>query len=354
MQGKFYAGRLSDSLFSPRNVRAVQSLYLPKRGLGCWAVHLSPLFLNKQESGDRSFQHYPSAQNSRFMTTLYEPHPLLSRAQLLLDKKACFFPERTYEKPLDLNPEAEEVRVLLLGDTGSGNEDQHQVSRRSWQTCCELGADLVLLLGDNFIMDGVDSVEDEQWRTKFEEVYEHQLPFYAVLGNHDLRGNWRAQIAYSDLSERWVMPDVNYSFQAGPLEIFGINTTCTVCSLWTLQKPRVQPWRLVFGHRPLVTRGRHRGMTWLERMLVRWARPDVFCSGHNHLLEHTRWQGIDQITSGGGGNPIHSADYETIPEGEFLAETMGYVWLHASREELEARFFNDEGEELYRFRRQQS
>ncbi len=269
-----------------------------------------------------------------------------------LDKKACFTPEHlAWKQPLDLHPEAEVTRFLILGDTGSGNPDQHRVAQNSWKTCQERGADFVLLLGDNFIQEGVSGLEDEQWRTKFEEVYEHQLPFYAVLGNHDLRGDWRAQIAYSYQSERWLMPGVNYSFQAGPLELFGINTTCTVCSLWTLQRPKRTPWRLVFGHRPLATRGRHRGMTWLERQLIKWSRPDVYCAGHNHLLEHTRWGGIDLITSGGGGNPIHPAAYSDVPEGEFLEETMGYVWMEVTPTRLEAHFFNDEGEFLYSFTR---
>ena len=48
------------------------------------------------------------------------------------------------------------------------------------------GFGFVVLLGDNFYEDGVASVDDPQWQTKFEDPYANiDLPFYAVLGNHD-------------------------------------------------------------------------------------------------------------------------------------------------------------------------
>jgi len=270
--------------------------------------------------------------------------------QDLLERKACCSSEIPIQKPLDCRPDSDDIRILLLGDTGSGDDDQRRVAEASAKTCDERGCDLVLLLGDNFIQDGVSGIRDPQFRSKFEDIYPHDLPFYAILGNHDLRGNWRAQVEYTNHSKRWVMPDVNYAFRSGPVELLGINTTCTICSLWTIQHPRTRPWRLVFGHRALVTQGRHRGMNWLERRFVRASAPDLYCSGHNHLLEHVHWHGIDQITSGGGGNPIHHADLNAAP-AEFLHEGLGYVWLHFRGTELDVRFFDDHGTALYGFRR---
>ena len=56
------------------------------------------------------------------------------------------------------------------------------------KVCEASGCDLVLLLGDNFYPSGVLSVDDLQFKTKFEEVYGNiKIPFFVVLGNHDVK-----------------------------------------------------------------------------------------------------------------------------------------------------------------------
>ena len=68
------------------------------------------------------------------------------------------------------------------------------------------------MMGDNFIQHGVENLDDPQFQEKFEKVYTQKVPFYPVLGNHDLQGNWRAQVEYTNHSERWTMPDSSYDF----------------------------------------------------------------------------------------------------------------------------------------------
>jgi acid phosphatase len=270
----------------------------------------------------------------------------------LLERKACFNPRQIDESQLDVKAEHPEIRMLLLGDTGSGDEHQHNVAQASAKTCEALGADLVLLLGDNFIQHGVSSVDDPQWRTKFEDVYPQNLPFYAILGNHDLAGNWRVQVDYTERSERWRMPNVNYTLQAGPATIQCINTTCTVCALWTLFRTTSKPWRLVCGHRPLTTGGRHRGVTALERWLIRRAAPDFFLSGHNHMLEHLEWEGISQVVAGGGGSPLNHTSKQPNPHQQFLHLGHGYCWMRLTRTAATVRYFDEQGAEIYQFTRQ--
>jgi hypothetical protein len=58
-------------------------------------------------------------------------------------------------------------------------------------------------------------VSDEQWKTKFEDMYRQpspQVPFYGVLGNHDYRSNPQARVDYTATSTRWRMPDRYYTF----------------------------------------------------------------------------------------------------------------------------------------------
>ena len=77
-----------------------------------------------------------------------------------LEVRAC--PQ--YAVPENSNPQItfnkKEIRVLLLGDTGSGNEFQKKVACQAEATCREKGCDFAILLGDNFIQDGVTDVHD--------------------------------------------------------------------------------------------------------------------------------------------------------------------------------------------------
>ena len=56
------------------------------------------------------------------------------------------------------------------------------VATASARTCDELGCDLVLMLGDNFIQHGVSSVDDPQWISKWKRCGPAGA-FYPILGN---------------------------------------------------------------------------------------------------------------------------------------------------------------------------
>lgn len=84
----------------------------------------------------------------------------------------------------------ESVSFVAFGDagqqSGSGPSMQTAVSDAMARVCAERGCDLALELGDNIYLSGVDSVEDEQWQTNFEQPYANfNYPIYAALGNHD-------------------------------------------------------------------------------------------------------------------------------------------------------------------------
>ena len=122
-------------------------------------------------------------------------HPFIPPNQVIqnifkktLERKACFSAGIEVNRPLDILPGAEEIRVLLLGDWGSGSIEQKNIAEKSAVTCDQLGCDLVLMMGDNFIQHGVENLDDPQFQEKFEKVYTQKVPFYPVLGNHDLRG----------------------------------------------------------------------------------------------------------------------------------------------------------------------
>ena len=272
----------------------------------------------------------------------------------LLDRRGCPPYYAQCETNLAFKDDQSEIKMLILGDYGSGSDNQRVVAKAMEQTAREKGCDLVLLAGDNFIQKGISSVEDEQLQTKFESMYNLQVPFYAVLGNHDLAGNWRAQIDYTAISERWNMPATDYDFTAGPAQIYAINTTFSVKTLWRLYRKTDKPWRIGLGHHPAISSGRHGGMTWLERLIVAKSGIHFFISGHNHALEHTIYRGFDQIVSGGGGSPIRKSKSRPLPTTRFIFEDYGYIWAHITPNRVSFHYLDNSGKEVYTFSRQKA
>jgi len=276
---------------------------------------------------------------------------LIKTIKKLWNERACESYAVDCAEPLDVAQGAASIKFLILGDTGSGTEDQRQVARSSARTALEKGCDFVLMAGDNFIQHGITAIDDPQLNDKFESMYKLDLPFYAVLGNHDLRGNWKALIDYTQKSRRWNLPGTNYHFNAGPVFIQAINTTCSIRTLWQIFRKSPMPWHLVLGHHPIISSGRHGNMLWLERNIVGLSDINFFVSGHNHVLEHTRYKGLDQIVSGGGGSPIETSKSPRLENTLYFQECFGYVWAHLTRNTATFHYFDADGQEIYRFSR---
>ncbi|CEM13067.1 unnamed protein product [Vitrella brassicaformis CCMP3155] len=96
--------------------------------------------------------------------------------------------------------ESPSLTFVSLGDWGKLGTGQRNVAKQMGIEAQRLKASFVLAIGDNFYEHGVRSVNDPLWQTTYHDVYgpidSLQVPFYAVLGNHDWYGNASAQIDY--------------------------------------------------------------------------------------------------------------------------------------------------------------
>ncbi len=272
--------------------------------------------------------------------------------------------------PIVLHEKAEDqVELLFFGDSGSGLPDQFKVSEAMERYCLTHHLAAVFMLGDNFYPQGVKNPSDPQWQSKFRDPYEKpclsQVPFYAILGNHDYKGHPEAQIAYSHSQKQWRMPHRFYSVQFGELaKIIAIDTnipdlcgSSAFCALDFMRKAladRSLPLRIVIGHHPITrTSGKH------EASLSAWFIHKSLCgsgalyiSGHSHHLEHRQDKdcSLDLFVSGGGGAqlyPIHSGD----PLARFAQSTHGFLSLSASRAESNFSFFDVDLRPLYSYKR---
>ena len=181
-------------------------------------------------------------------------------------------------------PAARLVRFVSIGDSGKGNTAQREVAVAMRDLCAARGCDFVLMLGDNIYDSGVESVTSPEWQTKFEQPYaDLDLPFYAVLGNHDYGGNiigldvgglgneWelgQIEVDYTQHSSKWKMPATHYTFSYGHVGFIMLDTNSILWSNTThgdqatwLPQARAQvagkDWVFVAGHHPYRSNGEH-------------------------------------------------------------------------------------------------
>ena len=271
-------------------------------------------------------------------------------ASIEMEEKGCFSENKTFrDDTISQLDDQKELKVLFLGDTGMANQHQFDVARASALICKKIGCDIAVLLGDNFYPDGVSSVNDEQFKIKFDQVYSQNVPFFAVLGNHDFRGNWKAQIEYTKMNERWILPATNYKFAIGPAYFQVINTSCLPLASTHIQTPDSGKWNILLGHFPYITSS-SRGSRWyLPGDSIIDAGFDFYFSGHDHLLEHLQKGSLEQIISGGGGGYLQRESSSVSEYSKFFARSYGFVWGKFSKEKAQIRFFNENGEPIYNF-----
>ncbi len=192
-------------------------------------------------------------------------------------------------------------------------------------------------------MSGVNNDTDPLWKSIYSDVYNapslQTIPWYAILGNHDYRKNPEAQIDFTrhHRDDRWTMPDhdfrrvytipANDATSTNTLEIIFIDTPLIA----PMEAPETTPngksavsaetteqhlewieqtlaastatWLIVAGHYPIYSMAEHGDTSDLiDRLdpLLRKYRVNAYINGHDHVLQHLSWHGIEYFTCGHG------------------------------------------------------
>jgi len=236
------------------------------------------------------------------------------------------------------------ISFFAIGDTGYGGRVLAEVAAAMEHSARERPVALALLLGDNFYPAGVDSTDDARWRTMFEEPFGSPslaIPFQAVLGNHDHRGRVEAQVDYTRKSERWRMPARWYTFtQEGeggltaqffaldtePIEEGWSEAPAEVAWLGTELARSSARWKIVFGHHPALSHGRHGGTKEIAREIVPLFERfgvDLYVTGHDHDLQLLdSGHGWLQLVSGAGSS---TRDTRCGDDTLFASASPGYA-----------------------------
>ncbi|MER2490934.1 purple acid phosphatase family protein [Catenovulum sediminis] len=280
---------------------------------------------------------------------------------------------------LHINEDA--INFLVVGDWGrNGHFQQKEVANQMDNLMYWLDGDFIVSTGDNFYPDGVASVNDPYWNSSYEAIYSGPNlfePWYAVLGNHDYRGNVQAQIDYSRVSQRWNMPARYYQktfaldeSQESLLMIF-LDTSPFEDKYLTEDKylaVRAQngqqqlawlqqtlagssaKWKIVIGHHPMYSSGKRYGKTdsvrsSLEPILEAY-KVDAYFAGHEHDLQHNRIDGkyVQHFISGAGSAVRHVKPRSFT---QFAKAQAGVAAVTVTPSSILVQMVNAQGDVLY-------
>ena len=280
---------------------------------------------------------------------------------------------KTLEKPLNF---------YLANDLGrNGYYDQKPIAELMGNMAENVDIECVIAAGDVHHFEGVRSVNDPLWMTNYEIIYSHpelMIPWYAILGNHEYRGNTQAVIDYSAVSARWNVPDRYYTFAmendgvtvrfvmvdtAPLLDKYREDTekypdACKqdmnkqlawIDSVLTAAK---EDWMLVVGHHPIYAEtGKDDSerldlQKRLDSVLRKHKNVDMYLCGHIHNFQHIRKadSNIDYVvnTSGSLSRKVKPVDGTKFCSGE-----TGFSLISADKKELNLHMINKEGKVIY-------
>jgi len=301
------------------------------------------------------------------------------------------------EPPPDaMPPPPPRVRFVAMGDTGEGNPDQRRVAVAIRDLCAARGCDFVLLLGDNIYDEGVSSLDDPQWQTKFEEPYRDiDLPFQTALGNHDYGGRLLFpipglgneftksdfEVMYSERSRKWIMPSQHYTFSYGHVGFIVLDTNSLMWAdtshgdqreWWptALMELQGKEWLFVVGHHPYRSNGSHGNAgsydapelggvplpnpipqlngTSLKQFFdeVVCGTGDVYLCGHDHSRQ---WLdapdalcGTELIVSGAGSKVTNLRDHDNRSYYEDASE-VGFLYVDIEGKRMTGGFYDADG-----------
>jgi tartrate-resistant acid phosphatase type 5 len=249
------------------------------------------------------------------------------------------------------------VRVLAFGDWGDGSARQKRMAEAMARYHAQTPFDFAVTLGDNFYSAGMSGPADPRWQRDFEQLYAPMhIRFYPSLGNHDwvLADSPAAEILYSAKSHAWQMPADRYTFIAGPVQFFALDTNLmTRAQLeWLdrelgLSKAR---WKIVYGHHPIYSYGAHGDDPSLRDSLLPLlrGRAHIYLCGHDHDLQHIAPEGgVHFVLAGGGGAAPRVIT--AGPRSLYAASKNGFAVIEGSRSTLTVMLVDENLETVHRF-----
>ena len=259
-----------------------------------------------------------------------------------------------------VKPASARIRVLAISDFGTGDEEQQLPADTMLKYHRAHPFDFGITLGDNYQDEGAHSPTDPRWQEYWASHYPQLgIPFYVSFGNHD----WgspdgpAAEILYSQKSAEWRLPAPYYTFTAGSVQFFALNTVLISEAqlLWLRDKleKSTAKWKVVYGHYQVYSAVRGDNDELIKRLLpiLQENHVDVYLCGHEHLFQHLRREGSVHFfvngAAGGGARTVEQRGYKGLL---FVAEKQqGFTVLEAEGANLTVRFIGEDSKQLYEY-----
>lgn len=243
---------------------------------------------------------------------------------------------------------------IFIGDSGTGNKLQRKVAESIKKYCNNYNCVFGFIVGDVIYDNGVSSIDDIQFKTKFEDIYSQlNFPFYIVLGNHDYLGCIDCYKKYSKISTKFNFPDLYYLIVKDNIAFFVINTEDFNLNQQNWLKDNLlknkSKYKIVIGHKPIITyESTHYSENWQNKddLIDILCRNKIifYISGHSHSLEHIRYIDknrnceINQLITGGGG----AIPREKISnaKSDFYLQDNGFLVIEKNNQNLDFKFFD--------------
>lgn len=268
---------------------------------------------------------------------------------------------RSVPPVFSLKPAGRPIRVAAVGDYGFGNGSQKHVGNAMIAAHKTRPFDFGITLGDNFYGEGMFSPDDPRWQVWWEDVYSPiGIKFYVAFGNHDWywTDSPAAEILYSRKSPSWHMPAPYYSYTAGDVQFFVIDSNDMSAAQLAWLKRGLEAsrsrWKIVYGHHPIYFAMEEGRPPYDKRMLdmlmpVLAGRADAYLAGHYHSMQHIKPEnGVHFFVSAGGGASLYPV-FENSQRAYYAKSINGFAAISADRNHFKVDFIGAHGESLYEY-----
>jgi predicted MPP superfamily phosphohydrolase len=249
------------------------------------------------------------------------------------------------------------LRFAVIGDWGTGDANQFGVAGRMLTAHQGAPFDFVLSAGDNIYPDGRGKHIAGKFEKPFAGLIKDRVPFYTVLGNHDVEKGRDDQRQYPLFN----MGGCDYytvSKDDGLADFFMLDSTdFTLEQAGWLEKALAAStarWKIAVFHHPLYSSGRMHGPNLklravLEPLLTRYKVNAVF-SGHDHIYERTKPQnGIQYFVTGGGGkNRNNGVDWKSSCLAVSYSDDNHFMVIEADDRQISFKAIAETGVEIDR------